>query len=113
MWRIPRPRVLETTLPVAAIIMSWCEHNTIDSVLSSIYMLLIDSSLKLVFEINEFWTKLCATTILFQIKAVVLVNGVSFYSDVPLKYSKGDIMNSELVYLSYSLSQVFVSITFW
>lgn len=30
-----------------------------------------------------------------QIKAVVLVNGVSFYSDVPLNYSKGDIMNSE------------------
>ncbi|XP_061165096.1 acyl-coenzyme A thioesterase 1-like [Saccostrea echinata] len=30
-----------------------------------------------------------------QIKAVVLVNGVTFYSDAPLKYSKGDIQNLE------------------
>ncbi|XP_062610810.1 acyl-coenzyme A amino acid N-acyltransferase 1-like isoform X1 [Saccostrea cucullata] len=28
-----------------------------------------------------------------QIKAVVLVNGVTFYSDAPLKFSKGDIKN--------------------
>lgn len=84
-------------------------------ILSSVpfnYMLLIDSSLKLFYEINEIW-KIFAKTILFQVNAVVLVNGVSFYSDVPLKYSKGDILNTELVYFSYSLSKVSVSITFW
>lgn len=84
-------------------------------ILSSVpfnYMLLIDSSLKLFYEINEIW-KIFAKTIIFQVNAVVLVNGVSFYSDVPLKYSKGDILNTELVYFSYSLSKVSVSITFW
>ncbi|XP_022334571.2 acyl-coenzyme A thioesterase 1-like [Crassostrea virginica] len=33
-----------------------------------------------------------------KVKAVVLVNGVTFYSDAPLKYSKGDIENTQFLF---------------